>query len=212
MAQSQRLILIVAVVLAVSYAWLRGAFVSLNAAPVDEPTVPATASVATFAAGCFWSAESAFEGLPGVLSVVSGYTGGTVPAPTYNQVFAGSTGHAEAVEIRFDSTRVTYADLLDHFWHQVDLFAAHRQFCDMGDQYRPEIFVHDAAQRDAAESSREVLRQRFGQPIKVAVTDAGPFYRAEDYHQNYAARHPIPYRFYRWSCGRDARLRQIWQN
>jgi len=212
MPRSQRLILVVAVVLAVSYAWLRGAFVSLNAAPVDEPTVPATASVATFAAGCFWSAESAFEGRPGVLAVVSGYTGGSVPAPTYNQVSAGATGHAEAVEIRFDSTRVTFADLLDHFWHQVDLFAAHRQFCDMGDQYRPEIFVHDADQRDAAESSREALTRRFGQPIKVAVTDAGPFYRAEDYHQNYAARHPIPYRFYRWSCGRDARLRQIWQN
>ena len=184
MPRSQRLILVVAVVLAVSYAWLRGAFVSLNAAPVDEPTVPATASVATFAAGCFWSAESAFEGLPGVLSVVSGYTGGSVPAPTYNQVSAGTTGHAEAVEIRFDSTRVTFVDLLDHFWHQVDLFAAHRQFCDMGDQYRPEIFVHDADQRDAAESSREALTRRFGQPIKVAVTDAGPFYRAGDYHQN----------------------------
>ena len=124
---------------------------------------------------------------------------------------AGATGHAEAVEIRFDASKVTYADLLDHFWHQVDLFTAHRQFCDMGDQYRPAIFVHDADQRGLAESSRERLKQRFGRPITVEVTDAGPFYRAEEYHQNYAARHSLPYRFYRWSCGRDARLDQIWR-
>jgi peptide-methionine (S)-S-oxide reductase len=211
MPRSQRLILVTALVLAVGYAWLRGAFVSVNAAPVEEAIVPATASVATFAAGCFWSAESAFEGMPGVLSVVSGYTGGSVPHPTYTQVSAGATGHAEAVEIRFDAAQVTYAELLDRFWHQVDLFTAHKQFCDIGDQYRPAIFVRDAAQREAAESSRERLRQRFGRPIKVEVTDAGPFYRAEEYHQNYAALHPIPYRFYRWSCGRDARLSQIWQ-
>lgn len=212
MPRSQRLILITALVLAVGYAWLRGAFVSVNAAPIEEPVVPATASLATFAAGCFWSAESAFEGIPGVLSVVSGYTGGTVPRPTYRQVSAGATGHAEAVEVRFDASRVSYTELLDRFWHQVDLFTAHQQFCDMGDQYRPAIFVHDAEQREAAESSRERLRQHFDRPIKVDVTDAGPFYRAEEYHQDYAARHPIPYRFYRWSCGRDARLAQIWQH
>jgi len=212
MPRAQRLILVAALVLGVTYAWLRGAFVSVNAATVQEAIVPATASVATFAAGCFWSAESAFEGMPGVLSVVSGYTGGSVPHPTYKQVSAGATGHAEAVEIRFDASQVTYAELLDRFWHQVDLFTAHKQFCDIGDQYRPAIFVRDAGQREVAESSRERLRQRFGQPIKVEVTDAGPFYRAEEYHQNYAARHPIPYRFYRWSCGRDARLSQIWQH
>src|SRR5690242_4630851 len=155
MPRSQRLILVAALALAIGYAWLRGAFVSVNAAPIEEPVVPATASVATFAAGCFWSAESAFEGLPGVLSVVSGYTGGTVPHPTYRQVSAGATGHAEAVEVRFDASRVSYTELLDRFWHQVDLFTPHQQFCDMGDQYRPAIFVHDAEQREAAESSRE---------------------------------------------------------
>jgi len=199
-----------ALVLALGYAWLRGAFIPVSAAPAEEPAVPSTAAVATFAAGCFWSAESAFEGTPGVLSVAAGYTGGTVANPTYAQVSAGATGHAEAVEIRFDPARVTYAELLDRFWHQVDLFAAHQQFCDLGDQYRPAVFVHDPRQREAAESSRQHWQEHFGQPVRVAVSDAGPFYRAEAYHQNYAARHPLQYRFYRWSCRRDARLREIW--
>jgi len=210
MPRSQRLILVSAFVLALAYAWLRGAFVPVSAAPVEEPLVPATASVATFAAGCFWSAESAFDGTPGVLSVVAGYTGGSVANPTYEQVSAGATGHAEAVEIRFDAAKVTYAELLDRFWHQVDLFAAHQQFCDLGDQYRPAVFVHDAAQRGAAESSRRRWQDHFGQPIRVEVIDAGSFYRAEAYHQHYAAHHPFQYRFYRWSCGRDARLHEIW--
>jgi len=212
MPRSQRLILVAALVFALGYAWLRGALISVSAAPVEEPSVPSTAPLATFAAGCFWSAESAFEGTPGVLAVVAGYTGGTVANPTYAQVSAGATGHAEAVEIRFDPAKVTYARLLERFWHQVDLFAAHQQFCDLGDQYRPAVFVHDAAQREAAESSRQRWQAYFGQPVRVEVTDAGPFYRAEAYHQNYASRHPIPYRFYRWSCGRDARLHQIWDS
>lgn len=211
MPKVQRGVLIAAVVLAVGYAWLRGAFVSLNAAAVDEPVRPATARVATFAAGCFWSAESAFEGMAGVFSVVSGYTGGGVPNPTYNQVSAGATGHAEAIEVAFDPVTVSYGELLDHFWHQVDLFTAHRQFCDLGDQYRPAVFVHDSEQRAAAELSRKHWQEHFGQPIAVEVTDAGAFYRAEEYHQNFAARHPMQYRFYRWSCGRDTRLGQIWQ-
>jgi peptide-methionine (S)-S-oxide reductase len=210
MPRSQRLILVSALALALGYAWLRGAFVSLSAAPVEEPVVPATASVATFAAGCFWSAESAFDGMPGVFAIVAGYTGGTVANPTYQQVSAGATGHAEAVEVRFDSGTVAYADLLDRFWHQIDPFAAHQQFCDLGDQYRPAVFVHDAAQREAAESSRQRWQEYFGASVRVEVTEAGPFYRAEAYHQHYAARHPLQYRFYRWSCGRDARLRQLW--
>jgi peptide-methionine (S)-S-oxide reductase len=211
MPRSQRLILVSALVVALAYAWLRGAFIPLSAAPAEEPPVPAALPVATFAAGCFWSAESAFEGTRGVRSVVAGYTGGTVANPTYAQVSAGATGHAEAVEIRFDPQAVTYAELLDRFWHQVDLFAAHQQFCDLGDQYRPAVFVHDDAQREAAESSRRHWQEHFGQPVRVDVTEAGPFYRAEAYHQNYAARHPLQYRFYRWSCGRDERLRQIWR-
>jgi peptide-methionine (S)-S-oxide reductase len=125
-------------------------------------------------------------------------------------VSAGVTGHAEAVAIRFDPARVTYAALLDRFWHQVDLFAAHQQFCDLGDQYRPAVFVHDAGQRQAAESSRQHWQEYFGRPVRVEVADAGPFYPAEAYHQNFALRHPIQYRFYRWSCGRDRRLHEIW--
>ena len=210
MPRSQRLILVAALALAIGYAWLRGAFVPVSAAPIEEPPVPAAAAVATFAAGCFWSAGSAFEGTPGVFSVVAGYTGGTIANPTYAQVSAGATGHAEAVEIRFDPAMVSYAQLLDRFWHQIDLFAAHQQFCDLGDQYRPAVFVHDAAQRQAAESSRQRWQEHFGQPVRVEVTDARPFYRAEAYHQHYASRHPVQYAFYRWSCGRDARLREIW--
>lgn len=210
MPRLQRAILIAACVTAIGYAWLRGAFISVHAAPVAEPVVPATAAVATFAAGCFWSAESLFEGLPGVFSVVSGYTGGTVANPSYAQVSAGATGHAEAVEVRFDPAQISYEALLDRFWHDVDLFAAHQQFCDLGDQYRPAIFVHDESQRVRADASRQHWQQYFGQPIRIAIVDAGPFYAAEAYHQNYAIRHPIQYRFYRWSCGRDRRLREIW--
>ena len=161
MPKIQRGVLIAAVVLAIGYAWLRGAFISVNAAPVDEPALPATARVATFAAGCFWSAESAFEGVAGVLSVVSGYTGGTVANPTYEQVSAGATGHAEAVEVAFDPAKVSYDELLDRFWHQVDLFTAHRQFCDLGDQYRPAVFTHDSGQRGAAELSQKALGGAF---------------------------------------------------
>jgi peptide-methionine (S)-S-oxide reductase len=212
MPRAQRIILIAAVVLAVGYAWMRNAFIAVGAAlEADRPVVAAGGQLATFAAGCFWSAESAFEGLPGVVSVTSGYTGGSVANPTYTQVSAGATGHAEAVEIRFDPTRVAYAELLDRFWHEVDLFAAHQQFCDLGDQYRPAVFAHDQNQREAALASRHHWQEHFGRPVRVAVEEAGPFFPAESYHQDFAARHPFQYRYYRWSCGRDARLRQIWR-
>ncbi len=165
---------------------------------------------AVFAAGCFWCVEADFDTVPGVLSTTSGYTGGWRAHPSYQQVSSGGTGHTEAVEVLFDPSVVTYAQLLDHFWRRVDPFVAHRQFCDVGDQYRPEIFVRGAAQRAAAVASRDVMRTRFREPIVVPVTDAGPFYTAESYHQNYAATHPLRYRYYRWRCGRDQRLRTIW--
>lgn len=208
----QRVILIVAVVLGVTYGWLRGAFVLASAAvPPSVAGAPADGTVvATFAAGCFWSAQHAFEDVTGVKAVVAGYTGGTVANPTYEQVSSGATGHAEAVEIRFDPRKVSYAQLLDRFWHEVDLFEAHRQFCDVGEDYRPAVFVHDAAQRATAESSRAHWREYFGRPIAVAVDTAGPFYPAEEYHQHYAVKNPAQYQFYRWSCGRDARLKAIW--
>jgi peptide-methionine (S)-S-oxide reductase len=214
MPRSQRVILALAVILAVAYAWLRGAFVLADGtrpSAVAAEVAGDGSQVATFAAGCFWSVQLAFEDIPGVQAVVAGYTGGTVADPSYEQVSAGATGHAEAVQIRFDPARVTYTALLDRFWHEVDLFEGHRQFCDLGDEYRPAVFVHDSAQRLAAESTRAHWQQYFGRPVRVEVTDAGPFFKAEAYHQHYATKNPIQYEFYRWNCGRDARLRSIWK-
>lgn len=216
--RSHRLLLIAAVVAALGYVWLRGGFIIRGSAqPAASSSAAAAPSAAhsqtaTFAAGCFWCAESDFEKVPGVISVISGYTGGRIANPTYEQVSEGGTGHAEAVQVIFDPTRVSYEQLLDHFWHNVDPFVAHRQFCDVGTQYRPEIFVHDEAQRRAADASKASLQKRFQQPIVVAITAAGPFYRAEEYHQDYYKKNPTQYRFYRWSCGRDARLRAIWRS
>jgi peptide-methionine (S)-S-oxide reductase len=211
--RTQRLILIAAVVLAVGYVWLRGGFIGLHAgsqvAAANE-VAQSGLQTATFAGGCFWCVEADFDKVPGVVSTTSGYTGGRVANPTYEQVSRGSTGHAEAVEIVFDPEVVTYDQLLDHFWRNVDPFMAHRQFCDVGDQYRPEIFVHSDAQRTMAETSRQRVQQRFKQSIVVKVTGATAFYPAEAYHQDYHNTHAVQYRFYRWTCGRDARLRQIW--
>ena len=128
----------------------------------------------------------------------------------HKQVSRGGTGHAESVQVRYDPSRISYEALLDHFWHNVDPFVSHRQFCDVGDQYRPEIFEHTPAQRAAAEESKRTIQRRFSTPILVRISDAGPFYPAESYHQDYAKKHPVQYRFYRWNCGRDARLKQIW--
>ena len=168
-------------------------------------------ATATFAAGCFWCTEADFDKVKGVLSTTSGYIGGRVANPTYRQVSDGVTGHAEAVEIVYDPSVVTYQALLDHYWKNVDPFSANRQFCDVGSQYRPEIFVHDAAQRAAAEASKAKVPQRFTQPVVVAISEATTFYPAEDYHQDYYEKNSAQYRFYRFGCGRDARLRAIWE-
>jgi peptide-methionine (S)-S-oxide reductase len=210
---AQRLILIAAIVLSVGYVWLRGGFVGLHdgdRAMVASPIVQKGYQIATFAAGCFWSVEAAFDRVSGVVSTTSGYTGGRARNPTYEEVIRGGTGHAEAVEVVFNPALVTYDQLLDHFWRNVDPFVAHRQFCDVGDQYRPEIFVHSDAQRAAAESSRQRIQNQFDQSIPVKVTSASAFYPAEAYHQNYHEAYAMQYQFYRRSCGRDARLRQIW--
>jgi len=207
-----RVILVAAIVLAIGVLWLRGAFVAFTfGGPATLPAAPAAGlQTAIFAGGCFWCVEADFDAVPGVVATTSGYTGGHLSFPTYAEVSAGGTGNAEAVEVLFDPAVVTYEALLDHFWHNVDLFAADRQFCDVGDQYRPEIFVDGAAQRAAAEWSKTLLQKRFSEPIVVAVSDAEPFYPAEAYHQNYHTRHAVQYRFYRWACGRDARLAEIW--
>lgn len=209
----QRWILIAAIVLGIGYAWLRGGFIAsmpVEAANQASPA-PRGTQKATLAAGCFWCVEADFDKLRGVLSTTSGYTGGQVKNPTYEQVSAGGTGHTEAVEIVFDPAVVTYEQLLDHFWRNVDPFAANRQFCDIGPQYRPEIFVHDDAQRATAEASKKRTQARFSTPIVVKITPAAPFYRAEAYHQDYYKTHSVQYRYYRWRCGRDERLEAIWK-
>jgi peptide-methionine (S)-S-oxide reductase len=170
----------------------------------------ADTQTAIFAGGCFWCMVPPFEALPGVVSVTSGYTGGTKANPTYEEVSAGGTGHAESVEIAYDPAKVSYEKLLDVYWHNIDPTVSDRQFCDVGNQYRSAIFVKDEAQRKAALASREAVQKKLGVPVKTQVVDAGPFYAAEDYHQDYYKKNPVRYRYYRWGCGRDARLAEIW--
>jgi len=165
---------------------------------------------ATFAGGCFWCMEPPFDALDGVVSTTSGYTGGHTANPTYEQVSAGKTGHAEAVEIVYDPRKVTYARLLEVFWRNIDPLTADAQFCDTGSQYRSGIFVHDATQRKLAEASKEAAAQRLQKPIVTEITAASQFWPAEEYHQDYYKKNPIRYKFYRTSCGRDRRLEAIW--
>lgn len=180
-----------------------------RAQALQPPPAPGLRTAA-FAGGCFWCMEQPFEKLDGVTEVVSGYTGGTVANPTYRQVGGGRTGHKEAVQVTYDPARVTYERLLDVFWRNVDPLDAGGQFCDRGEEYATAVYTGDAEQRDLAERSRAAVRERLGRPVATEIVDAGPFYRAEDYHQDYAATHPIRYRYYRYTCGRDARLRQLW--
>src|SRR6516162_5078518 len=170
---------------------------------------PATAK-ATFAGGCFWCVEADFDKVPGVVSTTSGYTGGRSANPTYEEVSRGGTGHAEAVEIVYDPAKVSYERLLDVFWHNIDPLVKDRQFCDHGDQYRSAIFYHGAEQRALAEASKAAVQKRFKQPIQTAIVPAGAFYKAEEYHQDYYLKNPIRYKFYRFNCGRDARLEELW--
>ena len=187
-------------------------FVGIVFAMTQGPAAQQGLQKATFASGCFWCTEADFDKVPGVKSTTSGYIGGRVKNPTYEDVSRGVTGHAEAVEVVFDPAVVSYEKLLDNFWHNVDPFTANRQFCDVGSQYRPEIFVHNDAQRAAAEASLKQMQQRFSQPIVVKISPAGAFYPAEDYHQDYYKKNAIQYRYYRWRCGRDARLEKIWSS
>jgi peptide-methionine (S)-S-oxide reductase len=171
---------------------------------------PVGLAVATFAAGCFWCTESDFDKVAGVVSTTSGYTGGQKPNPTYYEVGHGGTGHTEGVRVVYDPKMVTYAQLLDVYWRNVDPLDARGQFCDKGDQYRPEIFTHDAEQKRLAEESKTKVAAKFKEPIVVKVTPASAFYIAEDYHQDYYKNNPVRYKFYRYNCGRDARLEALW--
>lgn len=172
---------------------------------------PAPAASAIFAGGCFWCIEADFEKLPGVLAVQSGYTGGRSANPTYEQVSAGGTGHAEVVRVSYDPSKVSYPALLDYFWRNIDPTVKDRQFCDVGNQYRSAIFYANDAQRVAAEASKAALLKsgRFSQ-VYTEIVPAQQFYVAEEYHQDYYKKNPIRYRFYRSNCGRDARLAEIW--
>jgi peptide-methionine (S)-S-oxide reductase len=167
-------------------------------------------ATATFAGGCFWCVEADFDKVDGVVSTTSGYIGGRTANPTYEDVVRGGTGHAEAVEIVYDPAKVSYEKLLDVFWRNIDPLVKDRQFCDRGDQYRTAIFYHGDAQKRAAESSKKTVEARFKQPIETQIVAAGPFTKAEDYHQDYYLKNPVRYKFYRFNCGRDARLEELW--
>jgi peptide-methionine (S)-S-oxide reductase len=169
-------------------------------------------AVATFAGGCFWCMESDFDHVKGVLATISGYTGGHVKNPTYHQVSAGGTGHAESVEVVYDPSIVSYSQLLTYYWHHVDPTVKDRQFCDVGNQYRTAIFVHNAQERKLAEASKKKVAAELGKRIYTEIDTAGPFYKAEAYHQNFYKKNPLKYNFYRWNCGRDQRIEQIWGN
>jgi peptide-methionine (S)-S-oxide reductase len=177
------------------------------AAPTSGTTPTAKA---TFAGGCFWCMEPPYDELEGVISTISGYIGGTKKNPTYEEVSGGSTGHAEAVQIAYDPTKISYEKLLDVFWRNIDPLTANAQFCDSGSQYRSAIFYHDEAQKNLAEGSKKRLQSRFKQPIVTEIVRATEFYPAEDYHQDYYKKNPVRYKIYRYGCGRDQRLQELW--
>lgn len=166
-------------------------------------------AVATFAGGCFWCMESPFDKLPGVDSVTAGYTGGHVRNPSYEEVSGGNTGHRESVQIIYDPNRISYAQLLEVFWHNIDPMDNAGQFCDKGPQYRAAIFYHDDTQKRLAEESKAALVKRFGR-VDTDIVAASDFYRAEEYHQHYYRKNPVRYKFYRFNCGRDQRLAAVW--
>lgn len=176
-----------------------------------DASSPALAS-AVFAGGCFWCMEPPFDKLDGVVSTTSGYIGGHTPSPTYSQVSAGNTGHAEAVKVVYDPAKVTYKQLLTVFWHNVDPVDGGGQFCDRGDQYRTAVFYENEEQRQLAELSKQELMTSgsFDRPLVTAIVPAGEFYPAEDYHQDYYKVNPVRYKFYRYRCGRDQRLQEVW--
>lgn len=202
-----------------SFRLILSALLSLNAVAAlassmaaKPAATPSRTERAVFAGGCFWCVETAFEGLPGVITAVSGYTGGRTRNPTYEEVSAHTTGHLEAVQVTYDPTRVTYAQLLDRFWHSIDPTQADGQFCDKGDSYESAIFVHGAEQKRLAEASKAAITRSgvLRAPIVTAIRPLTVFYLAEGYHQDFYKKDPIRYRTYRAGCGRDLRLQQLW--
>lgn len=166
---------------------------------------------ATFAGGCFWCMQPAFDKLDGVISTVVGYTGGHTKNPTYAEVSAGKTGHAESIEITYDPSKISYEKLLDVFWHNIDPTTPNKQFCDTGTQYRSAIFYHDTEQKaEAEDSKRKLIESGKVSPVVTEITQATTFYPAEEYHQEYYKKNPLRYKFYRYLCGRDKRLEEVW--
>jgi peptide-methionine (S)-S-oxide reductase len=184
----------------------------LGFAPAPPRPAPAAVQAATFAGGCFWSMQKAFDGVAGVVTVTAGYAGGTKANPKYDDVETGETGYAESVEVKYDPSRISYEGLLDIYWHHIDPLTLNSAFCDYGPQYRSVIFYHDAEQRRLAEASKRALDEshRFQSPIVTAIQPATPFYRAEEYHQQFYRKNPARYDAYRIGCRRDARLQQLW--
>ncbi|TWU50992.1 Peptide methionine sulfoxide reductase MsrA [Rubripirellula tenax] len=172
----------------------------------SEPSV----ATATFAGGCFWCMEPPFDDMPGVISTTSGYTDGRTKNPTYESVKTGRTGHIESMQVKYDPAKVTYKQLLTLFWHNVDPIKANGQFCDEGGQYRTAIFYENDDQKKLAEESKEIIAKALKARVRTEITQATTFYPAEDYHQDYYIKNPKKYKFYRWTCGRDARLNEIW--
>ncbi|MFL5495704.1 MAG: peptide-methionine (S)-S-oxide reductase MsrA [Gemmatimonadales bacterium] len=181
-------------------------------APAPAPVPGDSHRVATFAGGCFWSMQKAFDGVPGVSKTTAGFAGGSSAKPSYEQVSEGETGHAESVQLVYDPDKISYERLLDIYWHHIDPLTLNRAFCDHGAQYRSIIFYHDAEQQRLAEASKRALDQshRFSSPIVTAVQPATPFYPAEEYHQQFYKKYPARYEAYRIGCGRDQRIRELW--
>jgi peptide-methionine (S)-S-oxide reductase len=189
-----------------------GAASAAMPAPTTAPKAAGTTARAIFGGGCFWCVEADFDKVEGVISTTSGYSGGTLANPTYEQVSAKLTGHTEVVEVVFDPARVSYAKLVEHFWRTIDPTTKDRQFCDSGSPYRSAIYTLDDAQLKTALASRAALEKSkpFKDPIVTEIAPAGAFYPAEAYHQDYYKKNPVRYQYYRSGCGRDARLKQLW--
>jgi peptide-methionine (S)-S-oxide reductase len=199
--------------LAVSLSGSRPAGASLgDRHPAVLPLPNAGQRVATFAGGCFWSMQKAFDGVPGVASVTAGYAGGTQSDPTYEVVETGKTGYAESVQVIYDPARISYEGLLDVYWHHIDPLTPNQAFCDRGPQYRSIIFYRDGEQRQLAEASKQALDRshRFKTPIVTAIQPATRFYPAEEYHQQFYKKNPVRYQAYVIGCGRNERIRQLW--
>jgi peptide-methionine (S)-S-oxide reductase len=185
----------------------------ISPTPAHAPLVAAGAlETATFAGGCFWSVEKFFQELDGVVYATSGFMGGSLKNPSYEQVVTGTTGHLESVEVVFDPAKTTYQQLLEVYWHNIDPTTPNGQFCDFGPQYHTAIFYHNAEQRKLAEESKRRLEEskRFNRPVATQVREATEFYPAEDYHQDFYQKNPVHYNSYRIGCGRDHQLKALW--